>query len=148
MRGGEGGGAGVGAAGILEATSFAAYRFIPAGFETATWRIGLMKMRSGITASNFQVMLRPLACFLTMRTMVAIRSRRIKRSMTKPYMLAALALASTSSQSLEQMSSPWHLSKPARQAGRRGRVQVARIDGCSRAGVIDGCRVIDRSAHC
>ena len=39
------------------------------------------------------------------------------------------------------MSEPWHLLKPARQAGRRWRVLGARIDGCSRAGVIYGCRV-------
>ena len=147
MRGGEGGGAGVGAAGILEgrqATSFAAYRFIPAGFETATWRIGSRKKTSGSTASNFQAMLRPLTCFLTMRTMVTIRSRKVTMLMAQPYMPAAWAAEFTSSQSVPaQMSEPWHVLKPARQAGRRGQVQAARIDGCSRAGVIDGCRVID-----
>ena len=83
---------------------------IIAGFETATWRIGLMKMRSGITASNFQVMLRPLACFLTMRTMVTIMTRRVKMFKTQLYVLAAWAAASTSSQSLEQMSEPKHVS--------------------------------------
>ena len=53
-----------------------------------------------------------------------------------------MAVDSTSSQSVPaQMSEPWHLLKPARQAGRRWRVLGARIDGCSRAGVIYGCRV-------
>jgi hypothetical protein len=84
--------------------------FIPAGVETAAQRIGWMKMRSGITASSFQIMLRPATCFLMMRTMVPIMSRKHNRSMTQPYMPAALALACTSSQSLEQMSEPWHSS--------------------------------------
>ena len=149
MRGGEGGGAGVGAAGILEgrqATSFAAYRFIPAGFETATWRIGSRKKTSGSTASNFQAMLRPLTCFLTMRTMVTIRSRKVTMLMAQPYMPAAWAAEFTSSQSVPaQMSEPWHVLKPGRQAGRRGRVQAARIDGCSRAGVIYGVQSDQRN---
>ena len=84
-----------------------AFRFIPAGFETAAWRIGLRNMRSGTTASNFQVMLRPLTCFLTMRTMVTIRSRNAYMSMTEPYTKVTWAVASTSSQSVPaQMSEP------------------------------------------
>ena len=82
------------------------YLIINAGFETASWRIGSRKKRSGITASSFQVMLRPLACFLTMRTIVTITSRRVTMFMAQPYMLAAWAAASTSSQSLEQMLEP------------------------------------------
>ena len=101
---------GVGRAGMLEgrpATSLPVYRFSPAGFEAATWRIGSRKKRSGITASSFQIMLRPLACFLTMRTMVTIRSRRVTMFKAQLYMPAALAVASTSSQSVPaQMSEP------------------------------------------
>ena len=64
--------------------------------------------------------------------------------MTMPYAQPTLAFASTSSQSVPgQMSEPWHVLKPARQAGRRRRVLGAQIDGCSRAGVVYGCRVID-----
>ena len=133
-------GTGVGAAGEgRPATSVAAFIFIHAGFETATWRIGLTKTRSGITASNFQAILRPPACLLTMRTMVPIMSRRHKMSMIMPCVVAAMASACTASMSTsEQMSEPWHKLKPAHQAGRRGRGLGARIDGCSRAGVIDG----------
>ena len=88
---------------------------------------------SGITASNLQAMLRPLTCFLTIRTMVTIRSRRTTKFMAMPYAQPTLAFASTSSQSVPaQMSEPWHLLKPARQAGRQGRVLGARIDGCRR----------------
>ena len=126
------------------ATSLPWNRVACADAETPAWMIGLRRKRRIIAASTFQAILRPAACFLTIRTMVTIRSRMHKMSVIRPYTQEAMAVDSTSSQSVpEQMSEPWHLLKPARQGGRRRRVQAARIDGCSRAGVIYGCRVID-----
>ena len=68
--------------------------------------IGWRNKRTTTTASSFQTILRPAACFLRTRTIVPIMSRSNTRSVIKPYALAALAAESTSSQSLVQMSEP------------------------------------------
>ena len=80
--------------------------FIPASFETAALMISPRNKRAITTASSFQTILRPAACFLRTRTSVTISSTSNTRPKAQPYKSAAAAADSTSSQSLVQISEP------------------------------------------
>ena len=70
-------------------------------------------------------MLRPAMCFLTMRTMLPRTSSMVRVSTIALYTPAASASACTLAQLVpSQISEPWHVSKPARQAGRRLRAST------------------------
>ena len=64
-------------------------------------------------------------CFLMMRTMLPRTSRKVRVSTIALYTPAASASACTLAQLVpSQMSEPWHVSKPARQAGCRLRAST------------------------
>ena len=71
-------------------------RIVCAGAETAAWTIGLRSQSAGNTASTFHSLLMA-ACFLRVRTKVAIMSRSARTSKIMLMVLDACASDSTSS---------------------------------------------------